>query len=116
MPDDEVLFCRFTEIGFLRLLNTNPVMGTNCLTVKKAWAIYDLWMRDPKVEYRHEPAKVESLFRHASGRFSQTSAPKALGDCFLLAMSEASDATLVTFDAGLAQLADKLNRPAVPLK
>jgi hypothetical protein len=35
------------------------------------------------------------------------SSPKALGDCYLLAVSRAADATLVTLDAALSDLADK---------
>jgi hypothetical protein len=116
LTDDEVLFCRLTQLGLLRLLNTDSVMGADCLTVKQAWAIYDRWMRDPKVEYRHEPAEVERLFRNASDRFAHTSAPRALGDCYLLGMSRATSATLVTFDAALARLAAKFRHQAILLK
>jgi toxin-antitoxin system PIN domain toxin len=105
LKDDDVLFCRFTEIGLLRLLTTNAVMGDDCLTVKKAWAVYDRWLRDPKVEFLYDSAEVDALFRSATARYSHTPAPKALGDCYLVALSEASRSTLVTLDSALAGLA-----------
>jgi len=46
LVDDDVLFCRFTQIGLLRLLTTKAVMGQDCLTVRKAWRVYDGWLRD----------------------------------------------------------------------
>jgi len=90
-------------------------MGDDCLTVKKAWGVYDRWLCDPKVEFRHEPAGVDGFFRHATAHLSQVSAPKALGDCYLLALSQASNATLVTFDGGLSNLACKINQDAILL-
>jgi len=115
LGEDEVLYCRFTQIGLLRLLTTGAVMGDDCLTLRKAWAVYDRWLRDPKVEFRHEPAEVDEWFRLATSAFSPTSAPKALGDCYLLALSQAAHATLVTFDKGLSKLAVKRNHDALLL-
>jgi hypothetical protein len=115
LADDELLYCRLTQIGLLRLLTTKAVMGNDCLTVKKAWGVYDRWLRDPKVEFRHEPAEVDGFFRHATVHLSQVSAPKALGDCYLLALSHASNATLVTLDIGLSNLASKINQDAILL-
>jgi predicted nucleic acid-binding protein len=43
------------------------------------------------------------------------SAPKAMGDCYLLALSQATGSTLVTFDAGLAALARKAHLDVVLL-
>jgi uncharacterized protein len=112
---DEVLYCRFTQIGLLRLLTTSAVMGDDCLTLRKAWAVYDRWLEDPKVEFRHEPPEAGGLFRNATSGFSRTSAPKALGDCYLLALSQAAHATLVTFDKGLSNLAGRISHDALLL-
>jgi len=90
-------------------------MGEACLTVKKALAVYDRWLLDPKVEIRREPAEVDDLFRRTAASFSQASSPKALGDCYLLALSQASTATLVTLDGGLFRLAAKSRQDAVLL-
>jgi predicted nucleic acid-binding protein len=83
--------------------------------LKKAWGVYDRWLRDPKVEFRQELEEVGRLFRHATERISHTPAPKALGDCYLLAFSQASNAILVTLDAGLSRLARKMNQDTVLL-
>lgn len=91
-------------------------MGDDCLTVKKAWGVYDRWLIDPLVEFRQEPAGVDGLFRPATARVSQAPAPKALGDCYLLAMSQSSHATLVTLDSALAGAARKLGQDAVLLR
>lgn len=115
LGDDEIVYCRFTQIGLLRLLTTSAVMGGDCLTVRKAWAVYDRWLHDPKVEFRHEPAEVDEWFRLATSALSSISAPKALGDCYLLAVSQAAHATLVTFDKALSKLAVKRNHDAVLL-
>lgn len=87
-------------------------MGADCLTVKKAWGVYDRWLRDPKVEMRREPPEVDELFRQATAPFGQMSSPKALGDCYLLAVSQSLGATLVTLDGGLLHLARKMNQEA----
>jgi predicted nucleic acid-binding protein len=64
---------------------------------------------------RREPVEVVELFRAATASFARRAAPKALGDCYLLALAQALGSTLVTFDAGLADLAAKRRRPVVRL-
>jgi predicted nucleic acid-binding protein len=44
---------------------------------------------------------MDVAFRAATRPVSRLSSPKALGDCYLLAVSQVTDATLVTFDRGL---------------
>jgi hypothetical protein len=39
---DEVVFCRITEMGFLRLLTNRRVMGEDAVNPKAAWKIYDI--------------------------------------------------------------------------
>jgi predicted nucleic acid-binding protein len=97
-------------------MTTEAVMGADCLTLRKAWGAYDRWLRDPKVEFRHEPADVDALFRRATTHLSHASAPKALGDSYLLALSQACYATLVTLDLGLASLARRLHSDALLLE
>ena len=115
LADDEVLYCRLTQLGLLRLLTTKAVMGDDCLTVGGAWDVYETWLRDPKIEFRSEPADVGGLFRHATARFSKTAAPKALGDCYLVALSQATHTTLVTLDGALSHLASRFHQDAVLL-
>ncbi len=95
-------FCRFTQTGLLRLLTTSAIMGEDVLTVGAAWKIYDRWLEDPRIGIRQESLDLNLAFRTATLPFSRQSSPKAIGDCYLLAVSQVSHATLVTFDRGLA--------------
>jgi len=111
----EVLFCRFTQVGILRLLTTQGVMQGDCLTLREAWNVYDRWLRDPRIRFRQEPVETGGVFRKATAPLLRIPAPKMIGDCYLLAMSHASDAKLVTFDQGLARLCRGMHHEAVLL-
>ena len=85
------------------------------MTVGDAFRVYEAWICDPHVEFLQEPAEVDTLFRFATAHVSRLSSPKALGDCYLLAVSQAAHARLVTFDAGLSRLAASMHHDAVLL-
>jgi len=99
--DSRFLFCRFTPLGLLRLLATSAVMGKDVRTIGEAWKVYDRWLEDSRVGIRPEAFEMDVAFRAATRPVSRLSSPKALGDCYLLAVSQVTDATLVTFDRGL---------------
>lgn len=42
-----LIFCRYTQIGLLRLLTNASVMGNRVHTLRSAWAVYDSWLADP---------------------------------------------------------------------
>jgi toxin-antitoxin system PIN domain toxin len=105
--DDRIAFCRFTQLGFLRLLTNEAAMGEEVLTLAAAWRSYDLWRSDPLVESLLEPDGLDSAFRRVTRPFENRPATKWIGDCYLLAFALCSGATLVTFDRALARLADE---------
>ncbi|MGA3027007.1 MAG: TA system VapC family ribonuclease toxin [Bryobacteraceae bacterium] len=105
--DDRFFFCRFTQLGLLRLLTTSAVMSRDVLTIGGAWKVYDRWLEDSRVAIRPGPFELDAAFRAATRSVSRLSSPKALGDCYLLAVSQVTDATLVTFDRGLASACQK---------
>lgn len=114
LPDDSTLiFSRFTQLGLLRLLTNTAVMGDETVTLRKAWAVYDRWLQDPRVEFYPEPRHVDGGFRRATEPFASKAAAKWVGDCWLLAYAEAIQARLVTFDRGLAEFALKQGHRAV---
>jgi uncharacterized protein len=39
--DSGLIFCRFTQLGLLRLLTTGAIMGDEVMTQPEAWAAYD---------------------------------------------------------------------------
>jgi len=95
-----LLFCRFTQLGLLRLLTTNAVMGAGTLTQAEAWQTYDQWIESGGAEFANEPAGIEACFR-ASTNKSQAS-PKEWADAYLAAFSLGLGSQLVTFDHALA--------------
>jgi hypothetical protein len=101
LPDESVLaFCRFTQLGLLRLLTTRSVMGQGTLTQAEAWQAYDRWIEAAGAEFAEEPDGLEPIFRSLSG--TQQASPKEWADGYLAAFAEAAQLTLVTFDKALA--------------
>lgn len=101
LPDQAALtFCRFTQLGFLRLLTTQSVMGQGTLTQAGAWSAYDRWIEAAGAEFAEEPEGLESTFRSLSG--TQQASPKEWADAYLSAFAQTARLTLVTFDRALA--------------
>ena len=74
-------------------------MGDEVMTQPRAWAVYDRWLQDPRVELADEPADIESRFR-ALTRLRQP-ATKDWADSYLAAFATVGRLRLVTFDRGL---------------
>jgi toxin-antitoxin system PIN domain toxin len=98
-PDASLVFCRLTQLGLLRLLTTEAVMGDEAMTQPQAWAACDRWHQDPRVEFANEPSEVEARFRVLT-RLRQP-ATKDWADSYLAAFATVGRLTLVTFDRGL---------------
>jgi len=113
--DNRFNFCRLTQLGLLRLLATSAVMGKDVRTIGEAWRVFDRWLEDSRVGIRQEPFDLDVAFRAATRPLSRLASPKALGDCYLRAVSQAIDATLVTFDRGLASACHKARQRVVLL-
>jgi len=97
---EQICFCRLTQLGLLRLLTTAAAMGGKPLTLDEAWQVYDGFFGDARVAFMPESAQTEAHFRLLAQ--GDTPAPKVWGDTWLLAVAEAADGTLVTFDRALA--------------
>jgi uncharacterized protein len=111
--ESRLIFSRYTQLGLLRLLTNQSVMGDETLTLRKAWDVYDHWLEDSRVEFYPEPNGVDAGFREAIAPFAGKAAHKWIGDCYLLAYAKQSDATLATFDKALYYLARKQHCAAV---
>ena len=98
-PDETLVFCRLTQLGLLRLLTTEAVMGEEVMTQPQAWATYDRWHQDSRVGFVDEPQEIEARFRTLT-RLRQPAA-KDWGDSYLAAFATRGQLTLVTFDRGL---------------
>ena len=107
-PDQvRLLFSRFSQIGLLRLLTNESVMGEQTITLKRAWSEYDRWLEDPRVEFHPEPRGIDAIFREVTRFVANQPASKAIGDCYLLAFARHSNSILVTFDTALHRLAER---------
>jgi predicted nucleic acid-binding protein len=111
--DDRVIFSRYTQLGLLRLLTNNVVMGDQTLTLGQAWAVYDRWLADPRVELCPDPRQMEEYFRLATEPFAAKAASKWVGDRWLLAFAKATHSRLITFDQALCEFALKQGHAAV---
>lgn len=100
-----LVFCRYTQVGLLRLLTNQAAMGEQTLILREAWEVYERWLSDPRVEFYQEPRGLDSAFREAMAPFASQAASKWVGDCYLLAYAKESDAMLVTFDQRLLEVA-----------
>jgi toxin-antitoxin system PIN domain toxin len=99
--DSELCFCRFTQLGLLRLLTTSAVMGKQVRTQTESWEIYDDWLKNGHAIFVEEPPSIDLTFR-ALSRSSQA-APKDWADSYLSAFAQASAFRLVTFDQTLGR-------------
>ena len=62
--DSHVCFCRFTQLGLLRLLTPGAVMGEDkVLSQAEAWVVYDRWIQDDRVSFVEESSTLEARFR-----------------------------------------------------
>ncbi|MGB9030771.1 MAG: TA system VapC family ribonuclease toxin [Acidobacteriaceae bacterium] len=111
--DTQVVFSRYTQLGLLRLLTNASVTGNQGLTLGQAWAVYDGWMQDPRVEFYPEPRTIDLEFRQAMEPFAGKPASKWVGDCWLLAFAAAAGAELVTFDRALFDFGRKWGQAVV---
>ena len=96
-------FCRFTQLGLLRLLTAPAAMGDEAMTQAGAWKVYDLFFRDVRVRFIDEPRQVEACFRQKTNRREVST--KQWADGYLAAFAEAGGLRLVTFDKALAKQA-----------
>jgi toxin-antitoxin system PIN domain toxin len=99
-PSARLFFCRFTQLGLLRLICAEAVMGPDQVkNQKEAWRAYDSWLEDDRVEMLDEPAELETHFRALTR--SPQPAPKNWADSYLASFALAARLTVVTFDAAL---------------
>jgi toxin-antitoxin system PIN domain toxin len=105
--DQELVFCRFTQMGFLRLITTEAVAKHETLSQVKAWRAYDRWLTEGGALFVEEPFGMEVDFRAFTDR--SVPAPKEWADSYLAAFAASASMELVTFDRALAKRARRAN-------
>ena len=95
-----VYFCRFTQLGLLRLLTSRSAMGEDVLTQSEAWDAFDALLDNPGNQMMEEPRGIDILFRQLTDR--NEASPKQWADDYLTAFAMAAGLQLVSFDRALA--------------
>ncbi|WP_350211684.1 TA system VapC family ribonuclease toxin [Botrimarina sp.] len=101
--DEQCLFCRVTQQGFLRIATNRRAFGYEALSPRAAWSVYDRLIGDPRVLYSDEPRGLESLWRTHTG--SENQSPSGWTDAYLFSFAAAGGFALVTFDQGMRRYA-----------
>jgi len=98
--DITLCFCRFTQLGLLRLLTNSSAMSEDVLTQSQAWAAFDTFLQSPGIKLIEEPRGLDPIFRRLTNRDEVST--KQWADGYLAAFSTAAGIPLVTFDRALA--------------
>ena len=97
--EDDLLFCRVTELAFLRLVSNRTVTGDDALTRRQAWDRLLALQADPRIKFVPEPRGLAPLWIAFSKRDDRSHL--LWTDDYLAAFAQAADAQLVTLDTGL---------------
>lgn len=97
---DTLCFCRFTQLGLLRLLTNSAAMRQDVLTQAQAWGAYDTFVQVSGARLIEEPRGIDASFRRLTDR--EEVSTKQWADAYLAAFAETAHLTLVTFDRALA--------------
>jgi toxin-antitoxin system PIN domain toxin len=95
-----VYFCRFTQLGLLRLLTNRSAMGENVLSQSEAWCAFDAILTNPGNRMMEEPPGIDPVFRQFTDR--NEASTRQWADGYLAAFAVAAGIQLVTFDRALA--------------
>jgi len=98
---DQAFFCRFTQMGLLRLLTNAKVMGSRARTQPAAWEIVDQFSRNGRVQYLDEPSGVTTAFRNLT---HGKRAASSWSDAYIAAVAQCSGLTVATFDRDFRKL------------
>jgi toxin-antitoxin system PIN domain toxin len=97
----QLLFCRLTELGFLRLLTNSHVMGSGVLTGERAWNLYQKLRGDPRILFLPERAGFQEIWKHYAAQLQ--GGTNSWTDTYLAAFASHISATLITFDRNLSK-------------
>jgi uncharacterized protein len=96
---DDLLFCRVTQMGLLRLLSNPAIMGEEAIDRSAAWRVFDQLWADERVLWADEPDDLDAVWRAISARDDKSH--KLWTDDYLAAFAQTSGATLATLDRKL---------------
>src|ERR1035437_7435796 len=96
LQNEELAFCRVTQLGFLRLLTNKHVMQEEVMSPDEAWQAYRVLRLDRRIGYAAEQNELPETWQ------TFTEGPRTSSnlwtDAYLCAFANAARLTLVTFD------------------
>ena len=102
LEPEQALFCRLTQLGFLRLLTNRKVMRDDAMNLVEAWKTYDRALRDSRVGFASEPPRLESELRRLTKSGLQST--NLWTDAYLAAFASTSGFSVATLDKGFAAM------------
>ena|ERR1700722_264910 len=97
VQDEQLAFCRITQLAFLWLLTNKHVMQEEVMSPSESWQIYRTLRSDWRVGYLDEPSGLaENWDAFTDGVLTS---PNLWTDAYLCAFARAAELTLVTFDS-----------------
>jgi toxin-antitoxin system PIN domain toxin len=97
----DIAFCRVTQMAFLRLLTNPAITGSDVLSRRDAWDVFDRLLADPRIRLMSEPQGLESLWAAFSRRADKSHL--LWTDDYIAAFAQAADAQLVTLDRAFSR-------------
>jgi toxin-antitoxin system PIN domain toxin len=101
-----VFFCRVTQMGLLRLLWSEVVMGPARRTPAEAWRDYQQLLSQPPVAFMSEPEDLEERLRTITVEGEPSASMWT--DAYLASFALEAELCLATFDRGFRRF-DGLN-------
>ena len=96
---DDLVFCRVTQMGLLRLVSNPAIMGGDAVDRSQAWRLFDQLWSDERILWAEEPDGLDAVWRAISARDDKSH--KLWTDDYLAAFAQASDLALATLDRKL---------------
>ena len=99
----EIAFCRVAQMGLLRLLTNESVMGKDVLSSRAAGRTYRTMIQDERISFHQEPFDLEDEWRKSTSK--DVPIPKICIDAYLASFAKLTDMRLVSLDRGVLSLA-----------
>jgi uncharacterized protein len=96
---DDLVFCRVTQMGLLRLVSNPAIMGGDAVDRSQAWRLFDQLWSDERILWAEEPDGLDAVWRAISARDDKSH--ELWTDDYLAAFAQASDLALATLDRKL---------------
>lgn len=100
-PAETLVFCRLTQLAFLRHTTNPAIMGPNVFTQARAWQEYEQLIDRDEITFLPEPNGLEIRWRDYTK--ARQPAHRTWTDAYLAAFARGHGLRLVTFDRGFSR-------------